>query len=286
LSTTSTTTSTTTTGRTAVDSPARMRLTASRVMHSEWLRLVTTRSTLVTLLAAGAVMALIGLLAAAVATGSVSDPSGGPTPGFDASDPLGTLMAGSTMVVLVVGVLGVMIGAREYGSGLVRTTYAAVPRRWPVLVARVAVFAATSLLVIGTGTLIAFVGGNALLEANGSTTASWGDDGVVRALVGNVVYLVGTGVIGIALGTLTRSIGLGIGAVVALIIVIPGLGGALLPDSWQGALDYLPSQAAVALTTVDASADHLGVADGSAVLAAWVVGLVCVAAAGLVRRDV
>jgi ABC-type transport system involved in multi-copper enzyme maturation permease subunit len=266
--------------------PGPARLTAPGIVRSEWLRLATTRSTLVTLLAAGAVMALIGMLAAAVATGSVADPAGGPAPGFDDSDPMGTLMAGSTMVVLIIGVLGVMVGAREYNSGLVRTTYAAVPRRWPVLVTRVGVFAAASLVVIGIGTLLAFAGGNALLAANDGTTASLGDDGVVRALVGNVVYLVGTGVIGIALGTLTRSIGLGIGALVALVIVVPGLGGALLPDSWQSALDYLPSQAAVPLTTVTPSSDYLGVAAGAVVLIVWVVGLVAAAVAGLLRRDV
>lgn len=264
----------------------RHRLTWGGIVRSEWIRLVTTRSTLVTLLAAGAVMAAIGLLAAAVSTGSVSEPSGAPAPGFDSSDPVSTLMAGSTMVILVIGVLGVMVGAREYASGLVRTTYAAVPRRWPVLAARALVLAATSAVVIGAGTFVAFAGGTAILEANDATTVALTDDGVLRAVLGNVAYLVGTGVLGLALGTLTRSIGLGIGSLVALVLVVPGFGGLLLPDSWQDLLSYLPSEAATSFSMVDAGADHLGVGAGAAVFAVWVLGLLAGAFALLRRRDV
>lgn len=266
--------------------PASVRLTWRGILRSEWIRLVTTRSTTITLVAAGVVMALIGMLAAAVATGSVEDPAGGPAPGFDPSDPVGTLMAGSTMVVLVIGVLGVMVGAREYASGLARTTYAAVPRRWPVLAARIAVFAVAASVVLVAGVLVAFLGGTAVLEANDGVTVGLGDDGVLRALLGNVAYLVGVGVLGVALGTLTRSIGLGIGALVALVLVVPGFGGVLLPEGWRGALDYLPSEAARSVVSVAQADGQLGLAAGSAVFAAWLVGLTVAAVASLLRRDV
>lgn len=268
-----------------VASPSTTRLTWRGIARSEWIRLVSTRSTSITLLASGVVMALIGLLAAAVSTGSVADPSGGPAPGFSDSDPMGTLMAGSTMVILIIGVLGVMVGAREYGSGLARTTYSAVPRRWPVLVSRIGVFALAATVVIGLGTLVAFAGGTSLLEANDATTVSFGDDGVGRALVGNVAYLVGTGVLGIAIGTLTRSLGLGIGALIALVVVVPGFGSVLLPDDWQGALDYLPSQAATSFTSVDAGSDYLGLVAGVVVFLAWVIGSSVAATVALLRRD-
>ena len=264
---------------------AAARLTWGGILRSEWLRLVTTRGTWVTLLAAGVLMALIGVLAAAVATGSVDDPSGAPAPGFSADDPVGTLTAGSTMVILVIGVLGVLVGAREHGTGMVRTTYAAVPRRWPVLVSRTLVLAVCSAVVIGLGTAVAFVAGSAVLDANGGTTVGLGDDGVLRALLGTVGYLVGTGVIGVALGTLTRSIGSGIGILVALVLVVPGLGSVLLPDDARGVLDYLPSQAGASLMAV-APTDGLGVTAGGLVLAAWVFGALAAAVWSLVRRDV
>ncbi len=40
-------------------------------------------------------------------------------------DPLATVLAGQVLAVLVMGVLGVIAGAREYGSGLIRTTMTA-----------------------------------------------------------------------------------------------------------------------------------------------------------------
>lgn len=263
------------------------RLTWRGILRSEWLRLVTTRSTWVTLVAAGVLMALVGVLAAAVSTGSVDDPAGGggPAPGFSASDPVATLTAGSTLVVLVIGVLGVMLGAREHGSGFARTTYAAVPRRWPVLVARALVLAATSAVVVGVGVAVAFVVGGSVLRGADAPMVAIGDGGVLRALLGSVGYLVGIGLLGLALGTLTRSLGPGIGVVVALVTVVPGLGSVLLPDDWQGALDVLPSEAAASFVSVGPT-DGLGVAAGVAVFALWCVGALVLAATALVRRDV
>ena len=262
------------------------KLTWAGEVRSEWLRLVTIRSAWVTLVVAGALMALLGVLATAVATGTVDDPAGGgPRPGFSTDDPISTLTAGSTMVILVIGVLGVILGARDHGTGMVRTTYAAVPRRWPVLVARLLVLATLAAAVIAAGTAIAYVAGGAVLDANGSPPPGLGDDGVLRALLGTVGYLVGVSLIGVALGTLTRSVGSGIGVLVALFLVVPGLGSVLLPDGAQDLLDYLPSQAAASFMAVD-PAGGLSVTAGTVVFIAWVVGAIAAAWFRLVRRDV
>jgi ABC-2 type transport system permease protein len=256
-------------------------------MRSEWIKFSSTRSTLFTLLASGLAMAAIGMIAAATSTGSVTGPNGERNaPGLSGSDPLSILLAGQTLVVLIIGVLGVMLGAREYGSGLARTTYAAVPGRLPVLVSRIVVFVSAALVVVLAGTLVACVGGNALLEAGDAATVSWGDVGVGRAVIGTVGYLVGVGVLGICLGTLTRSIGTGVGSVIALILVIPGIAQLILPDKVSGALAYLPSQAGTAFSTVDAGSDLLGVEAGIAVFLAWVLGMAVVAGIVLTRKDV
>ena len=54
----------------------------------------------------------------------------------------------------------------------------------------------------------------------------------------------------------------------------------------QGVLDYLPSEAVSALTSVNAGDGQLGVAAGFAVFACWLLGLLGGAAASLLRRDV
>jgi ABC-2 type transport system permease protein len=268
------------------DSATTYRLTFGRVIRSEWIRLVSTRTTCLTLLVTGAVMAAVGLIAASVSTGDTAQlPS--PGPGFGSTDPMSTLMAGATPAFLLVAVLGVIVGAREYGTGLARTTYAAVPRRWPVLAARLLVLAAAAVVVISTGAVIALIGGNALLSAGDAPTVAWSDDGAVRALFGTVGYLVGTALIGVAVGTLTRSVGSGLGFVLGIGLVLPAFGGLLLPEDWQDALNYLPSQqAATSFTALDAGGTYLSVGAGAVVFFAWVATTSLAAAAAVLRRDI
>lgn len=285
----------TTASPTATSSPTRQpasateyRLTAVRLLRSELIRFITVRSNVVTVAALGLPMVLVGVIAAATSTGDVAGagPGGAPSPGFSASDPLATVLAGSTPGVLVVGVLGVLVGAREYGNGMIRTTMSAAPRRVAVLLARIGGFVAVVLPVAVAASLGAYVAGSAVLDAGGAPVANWGDDGVARAVIGTGVYLAGVGVLGLCLGVLTRSIGQGVGWLVGLVLVVPGFGAILLPDDWQDALQYLPSNAGAAFTSLTASSSNLAVPAGVLVFATWVVALAAAAAAALRRRDV
>jgi ABC-2 type transport system permease protein len=284
---TSVTTTQATARQSGVPLSHRPKMTWAGLMRSEWIKLVTTRSTLWTLLASGFVMVMVASVASASSTGSVSDPNPqGGGPGFGGSGPLDLILAGQTPLVLVMGVLGVMLGAREYASGLVRTTYAAVPKRLPVLVSRIVVFASAAFAVVGIGTVIAFFTGNAILTAGDAATVAWGDDGVLRAVAGTVAYLVGIGVMGICIGTVTRTIGSGVGIVIGLILVLPGLGRVLLPESWADGLKYLPSDAGTAFAALDAGGDYLSIGVGSVVFVLWVVAGALAASVALLRRDV
>ena len=100
-------------------------------------------------------------------------------------------------------------------------------------------------------------------------------------------YLTAVGLLGMGLGVLLRSVAGSIGALVAGILVLPGLAGAVLPASWDPALKYLPSSAAAAFTTVErAGTDVLGTGAGVAVLVAWVLALLVGAVVAISRRDV
>ncbi|TQM64289.1 ABC transporter permease [Humibacillus xanthopallidus] len=263
------------------------RMTWPRVVRSEWIRFVTVRANLWTLASLVVVMVGIGLIAAGTSTGSVSAPGpAGGRPGFSGTDPLTIVLAGQTLAVLVIGVLGVLVGVREYGSGMVRTTMAAVPRRLPVLAARIVVFVAVTGLVVLVSTVGAYLGGTAVLENGGAATAAWSDPGVPRAVLGTAAYLVGIGIIGICLGMLTRSIGFGVGSLIGLILVVPGFASLLLPDDWKDAVGYLPSQAGSAFTTITTRDNLLSPGNGAVVYAVWLVGAVAAAAVALRRRDV
>ena len=76
--------------------------------------------------------------------------------GFGNSDPLSTVLTGADFAVLLVGVLGALAGAREYGSRMISATIAAVPRRWQVVVSKVVVLTGVVLPTALIGVLAAF----------------------------------------------------------------------------------------------------------------------------------
>ncbi len=210
--------------------------------------------------------------------------SGGP-PAFGGTDPVSTVLSGANFAVLIVAVLGAIVGAREYSTGMIRTTLAAVPKRLPVLWGKLTTFVGVLAPVALVGVLVSFFAGMAILDAGGAATVSWSDDGVARAVIGTAVYLVGLGVIGVALGILLRSTAGGIGTVIGAVLFVPTLASALLPDSWDGVLKYLPSNAGQAFTSLNPGDTLLDPGAGMAVFAGWVVLAIVGAAVALKRRD-
>ena len=265
------------------DGTGSLRLTFGRVIHSEWIKLRTRRSTFYTL--AGLLVTLVGfgLIAAATATGQVEADLGGPNSG--ASDPVSTVLTGADLAVLVSAVFGVLVGAWEYSSGLIRTTLAAVPKRLPVLWAKSLTFAATVFPVVLVGALTVFFAGTSLLSGAGVESASWSDPGVARAVVGTAFYLVGIGLIGLALGVIFRSIAGAIGTLVGGLLFLPTLASVLLPESWDSVLKYLPSNAGLAIRSVTEDPSLLSPTVGTAVFVGWVVLALVGAAVLLKRRD-
>lgn len=262
-----------------------LRLTLPRVIRSEWIKLRTLRGTWIFL--GSVLLMLVGLsaIAAAVSTGSVATDGNGP--GFDTSDPLATVLTGANFAVLLLGVFGALAGAREYGSRMITATIAAAPRRWQVLSAKAVVVTAVVLPIALVGSLAAFGVGMAVLSAGGAPTLGLGDDGVLGSLLGMGFYLTAIALLGLGLGVLLRSVASSIGTLIAGVLILPGIAGALLPDSWDRILQFLPTNAAASFTAVSAGTDDLlGTAAGVVVLAAWVVAALGAATVAITRRDV
>jgi ABC-type transport system involved in multi-copper enzyme maturation permease subunit len=259
------------------------RITMRRVINSEWIKLRSLRSTWIMLAGIFGVIVVFGLLSAAVATGDVSSAGGGPN--FRGSSPVDTVMSGANFGVLLVAVFGVLMGAREYSSGLIRATLAAIPARMTVLVGKLTVFVCVVAPAVLAGTLVAFLGGTAILSQAGAASATWSDPGVAGAVLGTAGYLLGIGVLGVALGMLFRGIGAGIGVLIGGILFVPTLAIALLPDSWDSVLKYLPSSAGQSFTSIATSDSLLSYWGGVAVFAVWVVIAIGATAWSLMRRD-
>jgi ABC-type transport system involved in multi-copper enzyme maturation permease subunit len=260
-----------------------VRTTGWRVLSSEWIKMRTLRSTWAYLAGTLFVLVGFGLIGALTASGQ-TDSAGGPS--FANSDPVSVTLTGANLAVLVVAVMGSIIGAREYSTGMIRTTLAAVPKRLPVLWGKLATFTGLMGAVVVTGVIVAFFAGMAILDAGGAATMSWSDDGVARAVLGTAANVVGLGVMGLALGVMLRSTAAAIGVVLGAVLFIPTLASALLPDSWDGVLKYLPSNAAQAFTSLsDSGGSLLSPGAGMAVFAGWIVLSVVGAAVALARRD-
>ena len=255
-------------------------VTARRVLLSEWVKLRSLRSTAWTLLAAVVVMIGLGWLAGWGSNTNWSDLSPQEQATFS---PVDVTLAGFYLAQLAVSVLGVLLVTGEYATGMVRATFAAVPRRLPVLWAKAVLFAVVTFALMLLAAVIAFVGGQQLLGEHG---ISFGDEGAVRGMVGVAGYLTVVAVLAVALGFVVRSTAGGVATLCGLLLVAPTLG-LLLPASWrEHLLPYLPSNAGAAVFSAHPSPDSLTETGGSIVLGAWLLVALAAAAWTLTHRDV
>jgi ABC-2 type transport system permease protein len=228
----------------------------ARVLKSEWVKLRTLRSTVVVL-----AITVVGVVAIDLAL-SYFQKTNWATLGAHDHLPANVVnhsMFGVNLGQLAIGVLGVLVISGEYSTGMIRATLAAVPTRLPVLYAKAAVFGAVAFVVSLAASLCAFFATQAVLGSHG---VSLGHPGASRAVVGIALYLTVVGLLGMALGFLTRNTAGGIAALVGILLVLPAIGQAF-PASWQhSVLPYFPNNAGQALYT-------LGHGDNQTLLHPW-----------------
>jgi hypothetical protein len=180
-------------------------------------------------------------------------------------------------------VLGVLFVTGEYGTGMIRSTFQAVPRRWPVVAAKAAVFAAVALVAMTLAALGAFFAAQVFLGPEGRGS-SLGDDGVLRAVAGAGVYLTLVGTLGGALGWILRSTASALAALLGTLMILPLLV-PLLGSVGDTIVKYLPSEAGAVLSSSVTQPDLLAPGAALAVLGAWVVAALAVGLAVVKRRD-
>ncbi|WP_242884148.1 ABC transporter permease [Actinomadura litoris] len=170
-------------------------------LHAEWTKLRTV---------AAPRWLLLGAIAATVALGAgaawaVTSVSGGAA---TAPSLIGVRLGQAPVAVLAVLVIG-----GEYGTGMIRTTLAATPRRTAVLAAKAvvltcAVAPAGAVAVLGS----AAAEGLILPTADGPTP---------HAIGGSILYLVLIALLGLGVAAIVRDAASGAGAVLALLYLLP-----------------------------------------------------------------
>jgi ABC-type transport system involved in multi-copper enzyme maturation permease subunit len=257
----------------------RERVTFPRATKAEWLKLVSLRSSWITF--AAAVVAIVGLgaLVSYVTNTHWSHMRPEERLGFD---PVSRSLGGVELAQLAIGVLGVLVVTGEYATGMIRSSLMAVPRRLPVLGAKLVVFAACTAVLSIVSAFVAFLLGQQLLGTHGTTL---GAPHVLRAVIGVALYLTVVGALAVGLGFILRSTAGGIAALVGLLLVLPGVA-RLLPDTWQPHIvPYLPSNAGGSVWAVQPDPGMLGPWAGFAVFCAWAVAALAIGALVLSRRD-
>ena len=257
-------------------------VTQARVARSEWTKLHSLRSTRWSLLV-GTLLA-IGLPALFAA---LTSSHWGQMSLHERADrhPLDIALAGVNVAQLAIAVLGVLVITGEYSTGMIRASFTAVPKRLPVLWAKIAVYAAVTFALMLPSVLIAFFASQAILSKHHILQISFSDPGVARSVVGGAVYLVLLGVFALATGAIVRNTAGGIAAFAALFFVIPPLMN-ILPASWNNAISpYLPDAAGRSIFSLHPGAHSLAPWPGFALFVGYTALAVAIAAVLGVRRD-
>jgi len=260
----------------------RARVTQARVARSEWTKFVSLRSTLWSL-GVGVLLTIAFPIAFAAITGShwahmsAADRAG--------RHPLDIALAGVNVAQLAIAALGVLVMTGEYSTGMIRSTLIAVPKRLPVLCAKLAVHAFVSFALMVPSVLIAFFASQTILSAHHILQISFGAPGVARSLLGGALYVTLVGIFALGIGAILRNTAGGIAAFAGIFFVIPPLMN-ILPASWNDAISkYLPSEAGRQLFSLHQGAHSLSPLWGGLLLLGYCAVTVAVAAVLLVRRD-
>jgi ABC-type transport system involved in multi-copper enzyme maturation permease subunit len=217
-------------------------------------------------------------------------------------DPLQVTLYGTLFGAIAIIALGAVFITGEYRRGMIRTTLAASPRRGRVLAAKAIVIGSVTFMASLAGAAAAFVFAERKLTALGWTPPVWHDWALtsqvgVRVVLGTAALLAVTALLALAAGGILRRSAGAITAVIGLVIV-PLVLAVILPTApatWM--LRYTPA-AAFSLQTSSLRYSQVDTActpyhgcyplapwTGFAVMCAWAVLALAVAAFLLSRRD-
>ena len=168
--------------------------------------------------------------------------------------------------------LGALPATGEYMTGMIRASLTAVPTRLPVLWAKLGVFAVVGLIVSESPCSLTFGIGH-------------GDPGAARRGLarpagraadgaGTGLYLMLTGLFGLAIGAVVRNTAVAISVLVGVMLVLPVLTNVLPVPGPSTSLGYLPSNAGQAILSVQPTSGLLAPWTGLALFAGYVAAVV------------
>jgi ABC-2 type transport system permease protein len=252
-------------------------------VRAEWTKLRTLPSTAWLMITA--TVATIAVSAIVAAAWHVNPGS--------STDPTKLSLAGIYVGQAVIAVLTVLAMSEEYGTGMIRTSLAAMPRRVNLLTAKAATLAALTVpvgLIGATGCLIA---GRLLLPdaglnpAHGYALISIDHSATLRAAAGTVIYLILIGLLTLGVATIIRDTAASTGAIFAL-LYLPPIAAQLIRDpTWRRHIEQIAPMTAGLAIQATRNLRSLPIAPwpGLGVLATWAAAALLAGGLALRIRD-
>jgi ABC-type transport system involved in multi-copper enzyme maturation permease subunit len=152
-----------------------------------------------------------------------------------------SIVNGTIVALLIVIVLATLFATSEYRRGLIRTTFAASPRRGRVLAAKAVVAGSLAFAAGAIATAIAEVITRHVLAANGSYLFPQSGPDLARVIIGTGLLLGLAAVLAVALGTMLRRSAPAVAAGIVL-LVLPGIFGTV-SGRWNWPMRLTPTAA-------------------------------------------
>ncbi|MFE7077172.1 ABC transporter permease [Streptomyces sp. NPDC057620] len=189
------------------------------------------------------------------------------------------------LLMLALSAIGASVIVGEYRTGSIRTTFAAVPARRPVMAAKVCVVAAVTTVFGAVVSAASFGLTQAVLSGRGAGVAI-DHPGALRLVVASALLAPVSALVGLALGAVLRHSAATMTANVVVLLLLPLIFSA--DRHWAAVVDHaLPAGAWNRLTAVGHQpVAHPWTAGGAwTVYAVWAVAAAVVAVASVHRRD-
>lgn len=264
---------------------AEVNRTFAGVMRGEWIKLLSLRSTWWALTSTAALMTLVSLAAAMSLDAMADDP--GMAPGIEQMHGAEVIAGGFPFGMLIIAVLGALFITGEYSTGMIRSTFAAVPTRIPVLGAKaLTLVVLTAAVTLVSVTLSYFVTMPQLSQYD--LVPALDDPGTWRVLGGTLYSLIAAALFSLGIGTLLRSTAATVTVALTVLLLLPGTLSFISLDWVETIVSYLPLPASSALLTTGAAETqgaYLSTQASLIVMAAYAVVPIVAAAVALRRRD-
>ena len=254
---------------------------ARHVLASEWIKLRSVRSTYLTLLFAAVAAVSIGYLVTHADASHWATMTEQARASFD---PVSDSFSGFGLAELAFGALGVLAISSEYATGLIRTTFAAVPRRRAVLAAKAAVVGALTLIAGELTAFATFFAGQQALSAQ-HLDVTLAHPGALRGVLAAGFYLAVTAWVGLGLGAVIRHTAAAITAMAAVVFLLPQIVHAL-PAPWDVRIGkYTLDMAAQQTIAQPPAPGYFSAGLSVLIVAAYAAAAIAAAAFVITRRD-